>query len=237
MPSYCTVRSSSQPTTSAMRGSCRRFRHLRVEPRVSKTSSAASDTANPTSAACGPPSTDTEASIASRCRRMNETSCSTSIAKSLEPIPVGRPSRWPTDARDRPPTTRPTGIGSRPELRFRCHRQAPWVGVSFLRHHPPSETRMSNALAPPNGRVCWISRDGLERTVEASRLSARKRMIQPFHRTEHAGLHRMFNAVQPGSYIAPHRHLDPPKDESWIVLQGALVFFTFDESGNIETCR
>jgi cupin fold WbuC family metalloprotein len=46
----------------------------------------------------------------------------------------------------------------------------------------------------------------------------------------------MFNAVQPGSYIAPHRHLDPPKDESWIVLQGALAFFTFDEQGKIEEC-
>ncbi len=46
----------------------------------------------------------------------------------------------------------------------------------------------------------------------------------------------MFNAVQPGSYIAPHRHLEPPKDESWIVLQGALAFFTFDEHGKIEEC-
>jgi cupin fold WbuC family metalloprotein len=96
---------------------------------------------------------------------------------------------------------------------------------------------MSNALPPPSGRVSWISREGLERTVEASRLSSRKRIIQPFHRTESAGLHRMFNAVQPGSYIAPHRHLDPPKDESWIVLQGALAFFTFDEHGKIEECR
>ena len=46
----------------------------------------------------------------------------------------------------------------------------------------------------------------------------------------------MFNAVQPGSYIAPHRHLDPPKDEAWIVLRGALAFFTFDDAGEIQEC-
>jgi cupin fold WbuC family metalloprotein len=46
----------------------------------------------------------------------------------------------------------------------------------------------------------------------------------------------MLNAVQPGSYIPPHRHLDPPKAESWIVLRGSLAFFTFDDAGNISEC-
>lgn len=93
-----------------------------------------------------------------------------------------------------------------------------------------------NALPRPTERVCWLTRDSVERTVEASRQSPRRRIIQPFHRADEAGLHRMFNAVQPGSYIAPHRHLDPPKDESWIVLQGAVAFFTFDDQGNIVDC-
>jgi len=61
-------------------------------------------------------------------------------------------------------------------------------------------------------------------------------MIQPFHRSESATLHRMFNAVQPGSYIPPHRHWDPPKAESWLVLRGALAFFTFDDQGTITEC-
>ena len=95
---------------------------------------------------------------------------------------------------------------------------------------------MSNALPPPSGSVCWITRAGMTDALAASRSSPRKRIIQPFHRREDAGLQRMFNAVQPGSYIAPHRHLDPPKDESWIVLRGALAFFTFDEHGTIQDC-
>jgi len=46
----------------------------------------------------------------------------------------------------------------------------------------------------------------------------------------------MFNAVQPDSYIPPHRHLHPPKAESWVVLRGALAFFTFDDQGAIIEC-
>lgn len=61
-------------------------------------------------------------------------------------------------------------------------------------------------------------------------------MVQPFHRSDSATLQRMFNAVQPDSYIPPHRHLDPPKAECWIVLRGALAFFTFDAQGKISDC-
>ena len=73
-------------------------------------------------------------------------------------------------------------------------------------------------------------------TVEVSRDSSRRRMIQPFHRSEQDTLHRMFNAIQPDSYIRPHRHLDPPKAEAWIVLRGAVVFFTFEEDGAVRDC-
>ena len=94
---------------------------------------------------------------------------------------------------------------------------------------------MKNALEPPTDRVSFVTRTDLERTIAASRTSPRARMIQPFHRSDAAALHRMFNAIQPGSYIAPHRHLEPPKDEAWIALQGALAFFTFDDAGNLDT--
>jgi hypothetical protein len=36
-----------------------------------------------------------------------------------------------------------------------------------------------------------------------------------------------------GTYIAPHRHRDAPKTESFIVLEGELAFFTFDDAGQI----
>lgn len=92
------------------------------------------------------------------------------------------------------------------------------------------------ALKPPTGPISWISREYLEGAIEVSRSSPRKRVIQPFHRDQSAPLNRMFNAMQPGSYVPPHRHLDPPKQEAWIVLRGAVAFFTFDDDGNIEQC-
>lgn len=92
------------------------------------------------------------------------------------------------------------------------------------------------ALSAPIGPVCWISKDLLEGAVAVSNSSPRRRVIQPIHRDESATLQRMLNAVQPGSYIPPHRHLEPPKAESWIVLRGALAFFTFDDAGAIEQC-
>src|SRR3954469_23209575 len=95
---------------------------------------------------------------------------------------------------------------------------------------------MSNprALSAPSDPICWLSRDLLEGAIAASQSSPRRRVIQPFHRDESATLQRMFNAVQPDSYIPPHRHLHPPKAESWVVLRGALAFFTFDAHGSIE---
>jgi cupin fold WbuC family metalloprotein len=94
----------------------------------------------------------------------------------------------------------------------------------------------SQALPAPSGPICWLSQDLLEGAIAVSQSSPRRRVIQPFHRTGSATLQRMFNAVQPDSYIPPHRHLDPPKAESWIVLRGALAFFTFDDQGAIGEC-
>lgn len=94
----------------------------------------------------------------------------------------------------------------------------------------------ARALQAPNGPICWLNQALLEEAIAASQVSPRRRIIQPLHRGELATLHRMFNAVQPDSYIPPHRHLEPPKAESWIVLRGALAFFTFDERGTIEQC-
>jgi len=36
-----------------------------------------------------------------------------------------------------------------------------------------------------------------------------------------------------GSYVAPHRHSKPPKAESFIVLEGYVAIFCFDESGKV----
>jgi len=80
------------------------------------------------------------------------------------------------------------------------------------------------ALNPPDDNVVLIDSKIINDAVEASRISPRKRIILPLHKSSSDNLHRMLNAVQPMSYIQPHRHLDPPKAESFIVLKGSISF-------------
>jgi cupin fold WbuC family metalloprotein len=42
--------------------------------------------------------------------------------------------------------------------------------------------------------------------------------------------------MQPDSYIAPHRHLDPNKDETFVVLRGLLGLLLFDDEGALARC-
>ncbi|MEL6721050.1 MAG: WbuC family cupin fold metalloprotein [Bacteroidota bacterium] len=92
----------------------------------------------------------------------------------------------------------------------------------------------SLALPPIETPLTLITEDQIEALLERSRLSPRKRMILPFHKADDALLHRMLNAIQPQSYIPPHRHFTSQKSESIILLRGSICYFTFDANGNIE---
>lgn len=69
--------------------------------------------------------------------------------------------------------------------------------------------------------------------VEASRNNPRGRIIQPLHKRPASVLQRMINAIQPGSYIQPHQHANPPKVESLIVVRGAFRILFFDSEGTL----
>jgi len=45
--------------------------------------------------------------------------------------------------------------------------------------------------------------------------------------------HRFLNVMAKGTYVTPHRHLDPPKSEAFLVLSGEMAFFAFDDRGQI----
>lgn len=94
------------------------------------------------------------------------------------------------------------------------------------------------ALEPPTESVVIINEDFLAKAIKKSRESPRRRIIFPFHKDNANRLHRMFNAMQPMSYVQPHRHSAPPKDESIIVIRGSVCYVTFDDYGNIDRqCR
>lgn len=90
------------------------------------------------------------------------------------------------------------------------------------------------ALDPPQGDLAVLTRTELDETIAESRVSPRRRIIRPYHRGNEDNLHRMFNAIQPGSYARPHRHLEPPKAEAWIILRGKLLFVAFLDDGSID---
>jgi cupin fold WbuC family metalloprotein len=63
--------------------------------------------------------------------------------------------------------------------------------------------------------------------------SPRRRKNYNFHGSDTDVSHRLLNAIEPGSYVVPHRHLDPNKDETMIVVRGRLGVVLFDDDGRI----
>jgi cupin fold WbuC family metalloprotein len=87
-------------------------------------------------------------------------------------------------------------------------------------------------MMPPMIRsVQLIDRDLVERTIENARTSPRLRKNHNFHESDEANPHRFLNAICRGSYCVPHRHVSPPKAESFLVLSGALRLVLFDDAG------
>ena len=82
-----------------------------------------------------------------------------------------------------------------------------------------------------------IHSDLLDQVVKEARASERRRMNFNFHQLEDPA-NRMLNAIEPESYIRPHRHLEPPRDEAFFVLRGKGVVALFKDDGSVEhVCR
>lgn len=69
-------------------------------------------------------------------------------------------------------------------------------------------------------------------SVEAA-LAPRLRKNHNIHPANESQCHRLLNAIEPSSYIRPHRHLDPEKGETFVLMNGRLGIITFTNSGEI----
>jgi cupin fold WbuC family metalloprotein len=98
---------------------------------------------------------------------------------------------------------------------------------------PPAKPAFPLAMPAPAGPVTVIGHTLVNEAIALSRQSPRRRIICPFHPSAGDNLHRMLNAVQPLSYIPPHRHCAPPKAESIVVLKGAICCLIFDDLGGV----
>lgn len=79
----------------------------------------------------------------------------------------------------------------------------------------------------------WIDTALLDHVSGLAATTPRGRKNLNFHRAETDASHRLLNAIEPGSYIQPHRHLDPAKDETLVVVRGRLGAVVFDEAGSV----
>ncbi|GAM09156.1 hypothetical protein OR1_01430 [Geobacter sp. OR-1] len=75
----------------------------------------------------------------------------------------------------------------------------------------------------------------LARLSEEARANPRGRKNLNLHPSDDFCCHRLFNAIEPGSYIRPHRHLDPNKDETFVIVSGALGVIIFNDDGSIDS--
>jgi cupin fold WbuC family metalloprotein len=79
-----------------------------------------------------------------------------------------------------------------------------------------------------------LIRDSLFDTVAGlAAESPRLRMNHNFHSGAADNPHRFLNVLLRGTYIQPHRHSDPPKSESFLVLEGMADVLIFDDQGAI----
>lgn len=78
-----------------------------------------------------------------------------------------------------------------------------------------------------------IDRPLCDATIAEARKSQRKRKNFNFHKDESAIIQRMLNALEPGTYIRPHKHENPDKNEVFILLAGKALVIEFSDDGNI----
>lgn len=77
------------------------------------------------------------------------------------------------------------------------------------------------------------------RSQELDDLSAKARREE--RRRAHLNVHselddpvqRLFIALEPETYIRPHRHAEPPRSELLVVIRGAIDAINFDDSGKV----
>lgn len=74
----------------------------------------------------------------------------------------------------------------------------------------------------------------LDQVTAQARTAPRLRKNHNLHKSDASCCHRLLNAIEPGSYIRPHRHLDVEKDETFVCLRGRLGVVTFDEKGEVQ---
>ena len=77
-----------------------------------------------------------------------------------------------------------------------------------------------------------IDQNLLNTVSSEAKSSPRLRMNYNFHQSLDGKCHRFLNAVEPGTIVPIHRH--PTKDESFVLLRGRVMVYTYNDDGTIK---
>jgi cupin fold WbuC family metalloprotein len=69
--------------------------------------------------------------------------------------------------------------------------------------------------------------------AEQAKNSPRLRQHRNIHQSYQDACQRLFNAIEPGSYIRPHRHATEPREELLVAIRGSMALITFDDQGSV----
>lgn len=73
----------------------------------------------------------------------------------------------------------------------------------------------------------------LDALTRKAKDSPRKRMNFNLHQDRTDPVQRLCNAIEPETYIRPHRHADPATSEVFLLLRGSAALLLFDDSGQV----
>jgi len=85
--------------------------------------------------------------------------------------------------------------------------------------------------------VRYTTQNGLDELNQVAADSPRRRKNLNFHHDAEEPCHRLLNAIEPDSYVRPHRHLGETQDETALVVRGRLGVVIFDETGTVVESR
>lgn len=80
--------------------------------------------------------------------------------------------------------------------------------------------------------IIEVSRETVARLIRQAAQSPRKRYRLCLHRSHDLPVNEMVIVANRDTYIRPHRH-PQGKDESYYVVEGEMVVFIFDDSGQV----
>lgn len=70
--------------------------------------------------------------------------------------------------------------------------------------------------------------------TETAQNAPRLRTNENLHENYESLVQRLFIAMEPDSYVRPHRHMESNKWEFFFVVKGRLLFLLYNENGTVE---